>query len=302
MAPSTRQNTGSMTALTHGQKTDVGRVRKANQDSLAVVEADGLDRCADALFVVADGMGGRAGGEIASLLTVQTIPDVVRDVLAGQNGAAPDEAMSAALREGIVAANEAVWARSRSTPDLRGMGTTCVAALVKGDLAAVGHVGDSRIYRLREGVLTQLTEDHSLVQEHVRAGDLTRAEARASRYKNVITRAIGAANEVEPEIKLIDLLVGDTLLLCSDGLPTSSRSARSPNSSVRFQMCRRRASGLSRRPMSGAVSTTSPRSRSDGARSLRLRRFRPPRITSSIQRPLGRPMDPEDFRGRFCSS
>jgi len=209
-----------MSSLSYGHKTDVGRQRKNNQDSLAVIAADGLDHRVDGLFVVADGMGGYAGGEIASRVTVETVPAVVREVLAEHNGHVNDEALVEAVREALDAANDAVRKQARANPELRGMGTTCVAALVRDGVAAVANIGDSRAYLLRDGGLIQLTQDHSLVQEHVRAGDLTAEEARASRFRNVITRAIGIADSVEPDMDLVELREGDTLLLCSDGLTT----------------------------------------------------------------------------------
>ncbi len=205
-----------MPPLACGAATDIGRVRKMNQDSMAVLAAGDLDGSADGLYVVADGMGGRAGGEIASRVTVQTVPDVVREAL--ESGDDGEEALAQALSEGIVAANRAVWMQARANPELRGMGTTCVAVLIRGGVAAIGNVGDSRIYLLRGGALRQITSDHSLVQEHVLAGDLTAAEARSSRYRNVITRAIGITDDVSPDVDLLALRSGDTLLLCSDGL------------------------------------------------------------------------------------
>lgn len=209
-----------MSTLTCGHKTDVGRARKSNQDSLAVVGSEQLAHRVDGLFVVADGMGGHAGGEIASRVVVETVPAVVREVLSERNGRATDEVLAESVREALRAANEAVWKQARANPELRGMGTTCVTALVRNGVAAIANIGDSRAYLLREGELIQLTRDHSLVQEHVRAGDLTEEEARASRYRNVITRAIGMTDRVEPDIDLIELRTGDTLLLCSDGLTT----------------------------------------------------------------------------------
>jgi serine/threonine protein phosphatase PrpC len=212
-----------MATLTCGYKTDVGRVRKTNEDSLAVLDSVGLEGLADGLFVVADGMGGYAGGETASRLTVETVPAVVREVLAESDGRDAPDTLAEALRESIAAANEEVWKRARAHPETRRMGTTCVAALVARGQAAIGNVGDSRIYLLRGGELTQLTNDHSLVQEHVRQGELTAEEARRSRFRNVITRAIGIANAVQPDVDRIELQEGDTLLLCTDGLTNMVR-------------------------------------------------------------------------------
>src|SRR5579862_6121665 len=114
-----------MATLTYGHKTDTGRVRKKNQDSHAVIPPEALGGCVDGLFVVADGMGGHAGGEIASRVAVDTVPAVVAEALAGRTEPPPPDEMASTLREAIEAANEAVWKQSRANPELRGMGTTC---------------------------------------------------------------------------------------------------------------------------------------------------------------------------------
>ena len=218
-----------MQPLIFGRKTDVGRTRKMNQDSLAVLTDAELKGLADGLFVVADGMGGRAGGEIASRVAVETVPKVVEEMLADSNGSAPAEVMRAAVHEAFLAANEAVFGQAKANPELRGMGTTCVTVLVRGGEAVVGNIGDSRVYLLRQGRFRPLTHDHSLVAQHLEAGELTEEEARASRYRNIITRAIGIAEAVEPDVETLQLLPGDTLLLCTDGLTnmlTDSEIAR----------------------------------------------------------------------------
>ena len=207
-----------MESINFGHRTDTGRTRKANQDSVSTQDRDDLSGLADGLFVVADGMGGRAGGEIASRVTVETVPKVVREVLSEDKHVEMSDRMRAAVHEGLLAANEAVFGQAKANPELRGMGTTCVVVLVAGDLAAVGNIGDSRVYLLREGAMRPLTHDHSLVAQHMLMGELTEEEARSSRYRNVITRAIGIAEAVEPDVELVRLHTGDTLLLCSDGL------------------------------------------------------------------------------------
>jgi serine/threonine protein phosphatase PrpC len=204
--------------IAFGSRTDVGKVRKNNQDNLTTVMGEGLGGRADGLFIVADGMGGHAGGEIASRIAVDTVPAVVGEELARLNGQLTTETLADSLRVGLSAANEAVYKQARANPELRGMGTTCVAALAREGAVAVGNVGDSRAYLLRGGRLRQITDDHSLVQEHVRAGEMTAEEARESRYKNVITRGIGLASRVEPDVDVLEMEEGDTLLLCSDGL------------------------------------------------------------------------------------
>src|ERR1051325_4428885 len=149
--------------LNFASRTDVGRVRQQNQDSVAVVPGDELGFESGGLFIVADGMGGHAGGEVASKIAVDTVSHIVKTALADHNGSADTEALTQALREGLISANDEVWREAHSNPELRGMGTTCVSILIRDRLAVVGNVGDSRAYLLRAGRLHQLTEDHSLV-------------------------------------------------------------------------------------------------------------------------------------------
>ncbi|MGC8668371.1 MAG: Stp1/IreP family PP2C-type Ser/Thr phosphatase [Chthonomonadales bacterium] len=203
-----------------GFATDTGRVRRMNQDAAGVWLRQELASRADGLFVVADGMGGRAGGEVASRIAVDTVAATVAGCLEELQAEAIPEFLVRTLHKALEAANEAVWRRATQDPEFQGMGTTCVAALIVGHVAAVGNVGDSRVYRLRQGVLTQITCDHSLVQDYVNAGELSPAEARVSRFRNVITRVIGGAPTVQPDVDLVDLAPGDALLLCTDGLST----------------------------------------------------------------------------------
>jgi PPM family protein phosphatase len=197
--------------------TDVGMKRAHNEDSFLVNEGLGL-------FTVCDGMGGHKGGETASRLAAQTIE---RELLAakkrgGQLFRATEplerSPLAAALREAMEKACAAVFRTSQRDPELQGMGTTCIALLVQGESAIVGHVGDSRAYLVRGGDLTQLTEDHSLVNEQVRAGLITPAEARVSRLRNIITRSVGFEEEVTVDVIGLATRPGDKFLLCSDGL------------------------------------------------------------------------------------
>jgi protein phosphatase len=188
--------------LRSGSATDVGLVRTANQDR--ALESDGL-------FAVADGMGGHVGGETAA----QTAIDAFRATFAGHQSA---DAMADAVRR----ANLAVWEASRAQTELRGMGTTLTAvALVTTDGTddlTVVNVGDSRAYLYHDGELSQLTADHSLVEEMVRSGELTAEEASVHPQRHILTRALGIEPDVEVDVWHVPPHVGDRVLLCSDGL------------------------------------------------------------------------------------
>jgi len=190
-----------------------GRVRHSNQDACAALPEQGA-------FVVCDGMGGAAGGEVASHLATEAF----LDSLAHRPSTALDAATqgSARLDDAVHAANQAVFRYSCKSPSLHGMGTTLVALLWEQAPASstlwIAHVGDSRCYRLRSGTLDLLTRDHSLVEEQVRAGVLSRVQATASPMRNIITRAVGTQPTVEPEIAACDPQPGDLYLLASDGL------------------------------------------------------------------------------------
>ncbi len=203
--------------LRYAARTDVGLKRGHNEDLFGVHEEEQL-------FIVADGMGGHACGEVASQLAV----DVMMDFFVRSREPnitwpfQPDATLSQAenrLGCAIKVANAAIHAEAQSTPARRGMGTTIVAAAVADGHVHFGHVGDSRAYRLRAGALTRLTRDHSLLQEYLDAGGaLTAQEQEAFPHKNVITRAVGMHEMVEPTLSRSELLVGDRVLLCSDGL------------------------------------------------------------------------------------
>lgn len=188
--------------------TDVGRIRAGNEDSL-YADAD-AER---GLFIVADGMGGHAAGEVASEMAVQ----IVARELAGTrdlSGDGPPATMAHALRE----ANRIIYERTIAEADKQGMGTTASCLTMGGGLWIIGHIGDSRIYLLREGVMSQVTKDHSYVQEQVDAGFLTPEQARYHPYSNVITRCVGANAAVEADVLQGEIQDGDVFLLCSDGL------------------------------------------------------------------------------------
>ncbi len=197
-------------------RTDVGRRRKHNEDSLLASEEFGV-------FVVADGVGGRKAGELASAITVNSFQSYAPRLKAAVDAFAVDqnrETRNAVLQMLDLAANTAskrVYEAATAT-GRQGMTTTLVAVVVGGGAAFVVHVGDSRAYLVREGKLRQLTEDHSMVNELIRTGAMTPEEASTSRYRNVITRAIGLYPNVRTDTLHVELLDGDRLLLCSDGL------------------------------------------------------------------------------------
>jgi protein phosphatase len=189
---------------------DTGRARSNNEDCVGIDEALGL-------AVLADGMGGYNAGEVASDMAVTRLRSELSDALTAPQPLA-DSALAEAFRAGARAANRAVYEASLANVDYAGMGTTLVAALFRPHSVWVGHIGDSRAYRLREGHFEQITRDHSLLQEQLDAGLLTADEAAFSVHRNLVTRAVGVEPEVEVELHEHALRDGDTLLLCSDGL------------------------------------------------------------------------------------
>ncbi len=196
--------------------TDPGVVRSFNEDS--VVSDDSLG-----LFVLADGMGGYKAGDIASKMASAAIVEDLKRVLAEDSGA-PIPAGSGlsrqgqALRNAVERANRAIYRTAQSDSGCHGMGTTVVALLLHEGRATVAHVGDSRLYRLRHGRFELLTHDHSLLQEQVELGLITSDEAKISHNRNLVTRALGVAQEVDVDVREEAAVPGDVYLLCSDGL------------------------------------------------------------------------------------
>jgi PPM family protein phosphatase len=191
-------------------RTHAGLVRVSNQDNFGIDAELGL-------YVVCDGMGGAAGGEVASLLAVETFLTIARQEI--QSSSLHNGAVSSlALQRAVAAANRAVLARAHWDTIYRGMGSTLVAARVKGDRLWVINLGDSRAYLVRDGRATQLTRDHSLVAESVRLGTMAAAEAETSPLQSVITRAVGVEADARPDLYEVALQPGDKLLLASDGL------------------------------------------------------------------------------------
>jgi protein phosphatase len=191
-------------------QTDLGLLRRINQDSFGSDDELGL-------YVVCDGMGGAAGGEIASHLACETFLAIARQELENLRKDS-DECTRCSLTRAVAAANRAVLAHAAMNPALRGMGSTLIAARLNGNHLTLINVGDSRAYLVRSGVATQLTDDHSWVAEQVRLGTMTESQAERSSLKSVITRAIGVDTDVQPDLFETTLTPGDTLLLTSDGL------------------------------------------------------------------------------------
>jgi serine/threonine protein phosphatase PrpC len=196
-----------------GSRTDVGRVRENNEDSMCILPELNL-------WAISDGMGGVAHGEVASALAIETITAQCHDA-PGESPAGPHSDLSATatrLADAARTANQKIFDSAAHNPNQQGMGATVVAAWLEGRRLSLVHVGDSRAYLVRSGTLVRLTEDHSLVAEQVRRGALTPEQAEHSRLQNVLVRALGVREEVEPEASDRDLLPGDLLLLCTDGL------------------------------------------------------------------------------------
>jgi len=211
-----------MMLMEYGAKTDLGQVRKNNEDNCFVDDKTGL------LFVC-DGMGGHNSGEVASKLAVEVIsknfsqnmqkqrnPDATQVVFGENNPKISDTANR--LVSSIRLANTVIFESSRNYPQNQGMGTTVVAVAAVGNIYTVGWVGDSRVYLVRHGQIQQLTVDHSLVQEQVNKGLITDSQAESSEYKNILTRALGSAENVEIDTLEIPQMDDDYILLCTDGL------------------------------------------------------------------------------------
>lgn len=197
--------------------TDVGMRRDHNEDSYLVDDDQQL-------YVVADGMGGHLGGEMASMLAVTTIQETIRDertlVVNGRAYKGPIEQHPALmmLPKAVKKACAAIYRKAQEVPELQGMGTTVTGVAFIDDYAFFGHVGDSRAYLIRDGRIEQLSEDHSLVNEQLKAGLITPEQARMSRFKHIITRSVGFEEDVAVDTMVVPTHEGDLYILCSDGL------------------------------------------------------------------------------------
>lgn len=196
--------------------TDTGLVRDHNEDAIGTDDALGL-------LVLADGMGGLKAGEVASAMAVELVTSELRSALRGIDAGGSDEQSgyaneSLALGRAVVQANATIYQVAQTQPQCAGMGTTLVVLLFYDNRLTIAHVGDSRLYRMRGDEFEQVTVDHSLVQELVDRGFYTPEEARAATNKNIVTRALGIGAEVDYDMQEEVALIGDVLLLCSDGL------------------------------------------------------------------------------------
>ena len=202
-------------ALEVAGQTDVGCVRANNEDNFGYDSRYGI-------FVVCDGMGGQAAGEVASKMGVDVLLDYFRNEVFtadahstnGQNGSGG----ATRLADAIKLANRTIFQAGQEQNGRNGMGSTIVAALLRGNSLAIGHVGDSRIYLIRQGAIQQLTQDHSLVMEQVRRGYITLEQAQKSEMQNIILRALGSEEAVEADVEDLVAVSGDILLMTSDGL------------------------------------------------------------------------------------
>ncbi|MGB7816134.1 MAG: Stp1/IreP family PP2C-type Ser/Thr phosphatase [Methylotenera sp.] len=202
-------------AITVVRLTDVGLFRDHNEDAIASDLSIGL-------LVLADGMGGYQAGEVASEIAVLMIAAEVTEAMQNKSrlkksahNLLPESHM---LIDAVEKTNTAIYQISQNQPQCAGMGTTLVAGIFTDNKLVVGHIGDSRMYRLRDEKLVRLTEDHSVVQEQINSGMMTEKQAKLSHHKNLVTRALGVDPEVDLDLQELDVEVGDVYLLCSDGL------------------------------------------------------------------------------------
>ncbi|MBN2723014.1 MAG: serine/threonine-protein phosphatase [Deltaproteobacteria bacterium] len=187
-------------------RTDVGKIREKNEDSYHV--NDDLN-----LFLLADGMGGHVGGKRASSLAVSLVNEYLESNLESSSSSPLD-----LFHDALVNANISIYQEAQRDPELKGMGTTFTGLWYTDSHLQILHVGDSRLYRYRDGCLDQLSQDHTWVAEQLKAGYITEEEAKNSRFKSVITRSVGFEKEVYPDKEQLPVTAGDVYIMCSDGL------------------------------------------------------------------------------------
>ena len=193
-------------------KTDIGKVREINQDYYYTSDENSIPK----LCILADGMGGYKGGEIASKLAVESAKKYIENNFS--NNFSDKEEILKLIGNAVEYANMVVYEKSKEVKELEGMGTTLEVCLIYNNKAYIGHVGDSRIYRIRKDVIRKLTKDHSYVQQLVEDKKITREEAKVHPKKNMLTRALGCTPYVEPDLRARNFEKGDIFIMCSDGL------------------------------------------------------------------------------------
>ena len=190
-----------MRVIAHG-KTDRGLVRKENEDAFCIEEDLGL-------LAIADGMGGHASGEVASRMAIEILKESLKK---------EGQPLPGRLSSGVRLANRTIYDAAQSQSQLNGMGTTLTALQLEGNRLSIAHVGDSRAYLIRGGVIEQITDDHTIISEQVARGMMTKEEAARSDMRNILSRALGIAPEVDVDMEELTVSEGDQLVLCSDGL------------------------------------------------------------------------------------
>lgn len=193
-------------------KSDIGKAREINQDYYYISQ----DTDEPKMFILADGMGGYKGGEIASKLSTDSVRKYIQNNF--NSITKEKEEILKLIKSAVEYANMVVYEKSKEIPELEGMGTTIEVCLIYNNKAYIGHVGDSRIYRIRKDVIRKLTKDHSYVQKLVEDKKITREEAKIHPKKNMLTKALGCTPYVEPDIRARNFEKGDIFIICSDGL------------------------------------------------------------------------------------
>ena len=193
-------------------KTDIGKVREINQDYYYTSEENSTPK----LYILADGMGGYKGGEVASKLAVDSARKYIENNFS--NNFSQKEEILKLIGDAVEYANMVVYEKSKEVQELERMGTTLEICLIYNNKAYIGHIGDSRIYRIRKDVIRKLTKDHSYVQQLVEDKKITREEAKVHPKKNMLTRALGCTPYVEPDLRARNFEKGDIFIMCSDGL------------------------------------------------------------------------------------
>ena len=193
-------------------KTDIGKAREKNQDYYYVSEENDEPK----IYILADGMGGYKGGEVASKLATDSVKKYIQSNF--DSMIKDKESILKLIASAVEYANMVVYEKSKETQELEGMGTTLEVCLIYNNKAYIGHVGDSRVYRIRNEVIRKLTKDHSYVQQLIEDKKITREEAKTHPKKNKITRALGCTPYVEPDLRARNFEKGDIFILCSDGL------------------------------------------------------------------------------------